>query len=137
MTIINWGCMKFPCNRKDIDRFKEDNQGLIYINVYKALNKHTITDRMTKVQNAEHEIHLLMIEQENNHHYVLIKDLSELVGCQYNKNTKEANMPALLKRASINRRIKKHIEHGCLAIEGQRIEMPTKGDTIHFKNKSR
>ena len=53
------------------------------------LNNHTITDRSTKVQNAEYEIHLLMVEQENDHHYVLIKDLSKLVGCQYNKNTKK------------------------------------------------
>ena len=47
-------------------------------------------------------------------------------------------MTSLLKRISINRHIKqKHIEHGCLAIEGQRIEMPKKGDTIHYKNKFR
>ena len=46
-------------------------------------------------------------------------------------------MPSLLKGISINRHIKTHIEHGCLAIEGQRIEMPKKGDTIHFKNHTR
>ena len=79
-TIINWGSMKFPCSRKDIDRFEEDNNGLISINVYKMLNEHTITDRITKVQNAKHEIHLLMIEQEDKFHYVLIKDLSKLIG---------------------------------------------------------
>ena len=62
-TIINWGCTKFPCSRKCIDRFEEDNQGLIYFNVYKPLNKHIITDRMTKVQNAEYEIHLFMLEK--------------------------------------------------------------------------
>ena len=67
-AIINWGSMKFPCSRRYIDRFEEDNQGLIYINVYKRLNGQTITDRITKVRNAEHEIHLLMIEQEDNHH---------------------------------------------------------------------
>ena len=33
-TIINWGSMKFPCSGKYIDRFEEDNQGLISINVY-------------------------------------------------------------------------------------------------------
>ena len=37
-TIINWGCMKSPCSRKDIDRFEEDNQGLISTNVYKQPN---------------------------------------------------------------------------------------------------
>ena len=32
-AIINWGSMKSPCSSKDIDRFEEDNQGLISINV--------------------------------------------------------------------------------------------------------
>ena len=72
---------------KDIDRFEEVSQGLIPIGVYKLLNGATITDRMTKVKNAEHEVHLLMIEKENNHHYVLIKGLSKMVNCQYNKKT--------------------------------------------------
>ena len=46
-------------------------------------------------------------------------------------------MSSLFKRLSIYRHIKTHIEYGCLAIEGQRIEMPKKGDTIYFKNKLR
>ena len=47
-------------------------------------------------------------------------------------------MPTLFKRLSINRNIlKKHIEYGCLAIEGQQIQMPKEGDTIHFKNHTR
>ena len=83
---MNWGCMKFPCSRKDIDRFEEDNQGLICVNVYKLLNESTNTDRITKVRNAEHQIHLLMFEKEDGHHYVVIKDISKLVGCQYNKH---------------------------------------------------
>ena len=62
-AIINWGCMKFPCSRKYIDRFEEDNQGLISVNVYKLLNETTITYRITKVKHAEHHINLLMIEQ--------------------------------------------------------------------------
>ena len=102
------------------------------------LNEHTITDRITKVQNAEYEIHLLMIEQENNHHYVLIKYLSKLVGCQYNKHkAKKQICPHCLKGFQSIDTLNKHIDHGCLAIEGQRIEMPKKGDTIYFKNKTR
>jgi len=62
-TIINWVCMKFPCSRKDIDRFEEENPGLISVNVNKLRNKTTITYRITKVKHAEHHINLLMIEQ--------------------------------------------------------------------------
>ena len=83
--------MKFPCSKKDIDRFEEDNQGLISINVYKLFNKATIAYRITKVTNAEHENHLLLIEQENNHHYVLIKHLSKMVGCHYKQILKRSN----------------------------------------------
>ena len=58
---------------------------VIYVNVYKLFNETAITYRIAKVKNAEHHINLLMIEEEDNHHYVLIKDLSKLIGCQYNK----------------------------------------------------
>ena len=137
-TIISWGCMKFPCSRTCIDRFEEDHQGLISINVYKPLNQHVITDRMTKVQNAEHEIHLLMVEKSNNHHYVLIKDLNKLVGCQYNKNIKhKQTCPHCLRGFQPTGALTKHFGRGCLAIGGQKIQMPKKGVTIHFKNKFR
>ena len=33
--IINWECMKYPCSRKDIDRFEELNSGLIFVNVFR------------------------------------------------------------------------------------------------------
>ena len=88
-TSSHWVCMTSPCSRKDIDRFEDDNQGLISINVHKLLNETAITYRITKVKNAKHEIYLLMIEQEDNSHYALIKDLGKMVGCQYNKHTKK------------------------------------------------
>ena len=74
-TIINWGCMKFPYSRKDIDRFGKENQGSTSVTVYKLFNGTTITDRITKVKNAEHHINLLVIEKEDNCHYALIKDV--------------------------------------------------------------
>ena len=46
-----------------------------------------------------------MIEQEDNSHYALIKDLSKMAGCQYNKNTKKKQMSPLCKRFSIDRHI--------------------------------
>ena len=42
--------MKFPCSRNDIDRFGEENLGLIFVNVHKLLNGTTITYRITKVK---------------------------------------------------------------------------------------
>ena len=61
-----------------------------------------------------------MVEQENNHHYVLIKDLSKLVGCQYNKHKAKKQLCHHCLRGfqSIDA-LNEHIEHGCLASEGQ------------------
>ena len=42
--------MKFPCSRQGIDRFEEDSQGLILINVCKLPNEATNTDRIAKVK---------------------------------------------------------------------------------------
>ena len=136
-TSNDWGCMKFPCSRKDIDRFEEESQGSISVSVYKLPNETTITNRITKVENAEHQINLSMVEKEDNHHYVLIKDLSKMVGCQYNGNTKKKQIRHHCLRVSINRHIGKHIGHGCLAVEGQRIQMPKEGEQIYFKNQTR
>ena len=112
-TIINWGCMKFPCSRTCIDIVEEDNHGLIFVNVYKLLNETTITDRITKV-NTKHEMHLLMIEQEDNFHYVLIKHLSKMVGCQYNKHIKKMQIcPHCLRGVQSIETLTKQFEHGC------------------------
>ena len=46
-------------------------------------------------------------------------------------------MSTLFKRCSIDRHVKQHFGRGCLAIEGQRIQMPKEGDTISFKNHTR
>ena len=70
-NIMNWECMKYPCSRKDIDRFEELNRGLISVNLFKPFNKHVIPDRITKVKNAKYHVDVLMIEREDNkYHYV-------------------------------------------------------------------
>ena len=90
-TIINWGCVKFPCGRTDIDRFEELHQGKP-ANVYTLFNETTITDRTTTVKHDKHHINLLMIEKEDDHNYFLIKDLSKLIGCQYNKHEEKKHI---------------------------------------------
>ena len=62
-----------------------------------------------------------------------------MVGCQYNKTTKQKQIcPHCLRGfQSIDTLNKQHIEHGCLAIEGQRIQMPKEGENIYFKNQTR
>ena len=136
--IINWGCMKFPCSRKYIDRCEEENQGLISVNVYKLFNETTIPNRITKIRNAEHHINLLMIEEGDNCRYVLINDLSKSMGNQYNKHKEKKHIcPHCLRGFQKIETLKSHITNGCLAIEGQQIKMPDEGEQIYFKNHTR
>ena len=88
-NIINWECMKYPCSRTYIDRFEELNYGLICVNLFKQFNEEEIIipDRTTKVTHAKYHVNLYIVEGEtNNYHYVLITDLSRLMGNQYNKH---------------------------------------------------
>ena len=60
---INWECMKYPCSRKDTDRFGELNSGLIYVNLFKQFNEEerVIPDRTTKVKKCYVSIMLIYI----------------------------------------------------------------------------
>ena len=49
------------------------------------MTKNTIEYR-TKTRDAKYQINLLKIETDNNHHYVVIKNLSRLMNWQTNKN---------------------------------------------------
>ena len=106
----------------------------MYIN---CSRKHLLQIGLQRQKNPKHEIHLLMVEQEDNHHFVLINDLSKMVGCQYNKNLKKQVCPHCLKGFQPIDTLKQHFEHGCLAVEGQRIQMPKEGEQIYFKNQTR
>ena len=88
-NVINWECMKYPCSRKDINRFEELSSGLTSVNLFKQFDeeKRVIPDRTTKVENAKYHVNLYMVDGENNkYHYTLIKDLSRLMSNQYNKH---------------------------------------------------
>ena len=63
---------------------------------------------------------------------------NKLVGYQYNKNTKKKQIcPHCLRGFQNIETLKSHIANGCLAIEGQQIQMPKEGENIHFKNHTR
>ena len=60
------------------------------------------------------------------------------MGNQYNKHKEKKQIcPHCLRGFQSIDTLKKHIEHGCLAIESQQIQMPKEGDTIRFKNHTR
>ena len=81
---MNWEGMKYPCGNRDIDRFEENNKGLLSINVYHEFDydgKSSIArHRRTKTINAKHHISLLKIEDDNGkYHHVYVKKYDKLM----------------------------------------------------------
>ena len=135
--ILNWDGVNFPTGNRDIDRFEENNK-LVSINVFETddcLNDNKIIiHRGTKNRNAKYEIDLLKVYgEDNNYHYVLVKNKSRLLNCQSNKNiNKKHYCHHCLNPFSTEKARKKHLEKGCMASEGQQTKMPDKDTYIEF-----
>ena len=138
-NIINWDGVNFPAGNKDIERFEENNDGLISVNIFETddvLNDDkVIIAYRTKVRNAKYNIDLLKIYDENNKcHYTVIKHISKLLNCQSNKNTMKkyycryCSHP-FTKEEGLN----KHLSEGCHASDGQQFTLPKKGSYIEFE----
>ena len=88
------------------------------------ISKHYTSDKTT--------INLLMISNEDQQHYVLVNNMSRLVGMQTNKHkTKTHICLNCFNTFSIEKSFKQHTE-SCLNNEAVKINMPKKGTTIKF-----
>ena len=127
---MNWDNVNFPSSDVDIDTFEENNGGKIAVNVYfidpEEGKQSILLYRQSKVSKATHQVSLLKLEDGDDYHYVYIKDYDRLIGSQTNK--KKANMfhcfhcrHGFISQALLDQ----HNEQGCMAVEGQRIVMPT------------
>ena len=77
----------------------------------------------------------MIIEEQDNHHYVLIRVLIKLIGCTYKTVPRKKHICIHCSRGfKKDETLKSHITKGRLAIEGQQIKMPPKDDSIQFKN---
>ena len=132
---FNWEGIEFPMKKEQIPLFEKNNpnyavnvlgyegsKGLYPISV----SKHYTTDRSP--------INLLSISDGCKQHYVIVSNMSRLVGMQTNKhNGKSFICLNCLNTFSIKKSFKNHTEF-CLNNETVRIDMPKKGETIKFKD---
>ena len=137
--ILNWDGVKFPTGNRDIDRFEENNKGLVSINLYEIddtlKDDKVINVRTTKIRNAKYHINLLRIydDDNNNSHYVVITGLSRLLNIQLNNDNNSKHICRYCHRPFCNKKVlDKHLEKGCMAVEGQQIKLPEKGSLIEF-----
>ena len=134
---LNWDNVSFPSTSIDIDQLEENNKDEISVNVYSISpdSETILLNRKTKVLKAKTHIDLLKIEEDDKSHFVFIKDYNRLISKQTNnKKIKKYHCRYCLHGFQSEELLNTHYENGCLAVEGQIIEMPEADETIEFKH---
>ena len=125
--------IKYPVSLKDIDKFERQNPS-ISITVLGYEGKSVCTLRNSNNTNREHDVILILIEEEGVNHYCLVKNLSRLLSSQVSKHDgkkyfcKRCSNPFNTQKA-----LDKHEEY-CSNHEAVKINMPKKGTMLKFKN---
>ena len=91
--------------------------------------------RKSKVERATHQISLLKLEGGDDYHYICIKDYDRLMGSQTNKMKAKKHHCFHCNHVFLTKELlEEHNEKGCMAVEGQKVEMPKEDQTMVFKN---
>ena len=136
---LNWDNVNFPSSDVDIDTFEENNGGKIAVNVYfldpEEGKQSILLYRQSKVSKATHQVSLLKLEDGDDYHYVFIKDYDKIIGSQTNKMKAKKHHCVHCQHGFLTKELlDEHVEKGCMAVEGQQIQMPNEEGIMVFKN---
>ena len=136
-NLIKWEGVEFPAENEDINTFEEINDRTISVNVYAIDPNGTnsiVVNRISKIKNPSCHVNLLLLEEESNNHYVLIKDYSRLMGAQTNKH-REKLFHCRYCQHGFNKEsfLNNHLLKGCMANEIQQIVMPKEDEKMSFQ----
>ena len=124
--------MDFPVSLKDYNKIEEQNN--ININVFGYENKQFYPIYVSRQKN-EDILNLLLITEDENKHYVLIKDFNRMMYNKTKHKEKKHFCMYCLQNFSTEQILLKHKDN-CMVVNGkQAISMPKKGEnTLQFKN---
>ena len=130
---LNMEGIEYPVSLKDIDKFESQNPS-ISITVLGYEGKWVYPLRNSNNTNREHNVILILIEEEGVNHYCLVKNVSRLLSSQVS-NHKEKHHFCLrcLNYFWTHKSLNKHLEY-CGNHEAVKINMPEKGTMLKFKN---
>ena len=136
-TFIKRDNVEFPAGIDEIELFEEQNKH-ISINVY-CINPDTnsktiLLYKRSNNPQAQHKIDLIKLDEGNKSHYVFIKNYDKLMRKTNKKHITKKHCRFCSHGFQSEELLKKHEEQGCLAVEGQKIEMQKAGETVAFKN---
>ena len=81
---INMDGISYPLKLRDIDRFESLNEN-VSANVFAYGEKKIFPVRITNAKGRQHHVNLLVITDNEIHHFILIKVLNRLLVIQYKK----------------------------------------------------
>ena len=127
---LNMEGIEYPVGLKDIDKFERQNPS-IFITVLGYEGKRVYPLRNSNNTNREHDVILILIEEEGVNHYCLVKNVSRLLSSQVS-NHKEKHHFCLrcLNSFWTHKSLNKHLEY-CGNHEAVKINM------LKFKNYNR
>ena len=133
---LNWEGISFPTPLCQISRFEEQNS--CKINVYGWTGTSVYPLRIGRRKNEYDQcIDLLLLEDRENQHYCLIKNMSALTASQFNKHKgKRYVCEYCCNSFQWEVTLKKHVEY-CSSHKAVKVVMPEKGTTLQFKNYQR
>ena len=79
---INMRVIKYPVKIQQVNKFEKQNHD-ISVNIFGHEEKKIFPIRVTENKGRNHHVKLLLINNGNKYHYILIKDLSRLLSSQY------------------------------------------------------
>ena len=136
-SLIKWEGVEFPASNEDIDTFEEINDRTISVNVYAIDPNGTnsiVVNRVTKIKNPSRHVNLLLLEENDNNHYVLIKDYNKLMGAQTNKYKGKVFHCMYCQHGFTNEKLlNNHLIKGCMAHEIQQIVLPKEDEKMSFQ----
>ena len=128
---LDYSSIKFPVTVKQINKIEKQNN--ICINSFGYEEKQNFPIYISK-ENYQDHMELLLITENENKHYVLIKDFNKFMFSQTKHEHKKFFCMNCLQCFSREDVLTEH-KNNCLSINGkQAINMPEKGDKVFFKN---
>ena len=131
--LFNWTGIEFPMRTTQIDLFEKNNPKYA-VNVlgYEGCDGLYPISRSKHYTTRQTTINLLLISNGAQQHYVIVENMSRLIGMQTNKHKGKSFICLnCFNTFSIEKSFKQHTEF-CLSNETVRVDMPKKGASIKF-----
>ena len=131
---INMKGIRYPVNFRDVDRFESQNPEISITILGYNKDERVYPLKISKYTGVKHDIVLLLIKNEENSHYCLVKNLSALMTSQINNHKGSRNFCLnCFNGFNTPESLNNHKEY-CYNNECVKIVMPPPNTYLEFKN---